>query len=226
MKSTLKFGRLAILMATVGATAAAAGAASPAGTAGTVPSTNDGSVAGEAPKQRAPKNPENILDIINGRIALPLVNLIRFGAPNDKGELVAIGTNNEAAKLFGTSVGKVFDIRKGRNFGYIDAAFKFTSDEIQAAKDWMTKSTTKRTGKTLVELNGKEKVDQILALLAKLPVATAEDVAKRPPTRGFGQPAAGGTAPVAAGTAAPAVAPAGDAKQPGKLFGKTDTAKA
>lgn len=177
-----------VLMA---AASAEAGSAQSTG-GGQAPSTNDPAVAGATAtdkKPRAPKNPENILDIINGRLPLPLVYMIRF----DK---LGAMTTADAAKAFGTSNGKVFDIKKGRNFGYIDASYKPSAEEVTAAKAWCETGKTAK-GKSLAEAGGKP--TEILAALGAMGTATAEEVAARNwQVRQVGQP----------GAAAPAAAPA------------------
>lgn len=185
---------------------AAAEAATATGTPGAAPSTNDASAAPAATKTRAPKNPDNVLNIINGRLPYPLVHLIRFGET---------GSNADVAKKYGTSVGKVFDIKKGRNFGYIDQAYKPSAEEMTAARAWIeTGKTTK--GQTLKEAGGDP--DGIKAALDKMTVATPEEVSKRGwVIKQVGQKAEG-QAPAAApatggGTAAPA-----DKPQGAKLF--------
>lgn len=100
---------------TAGTTAGAtAGTAAPAGTT-------------EAKKTRAPKT--NLLDIARGRLPIPLVFAIRFVEPADV-------TNAALAKKYGTSVGKVFDIRKNRNFEYVGKDYKFSAEELNAARAW------------------------------------------------------------------------------------------
>lgn len=205
------------LLAAAGASAAVdnasgsgATAASPAvaGATGGVPDSN---VAGTEKAKRAPKNPDNILDIINGRLPLPLVFAIRFKET---------GTTADRAKKYGTSVGKVFDIVKGRNFGYIDATYKPAADEVAAANAWCETAKTAK-GKTLKEAGGDP--DAIKALVATMGVATAEEVGARNWTTRVVGEAKAPVAPVAGaeGTttaAAPAAAAKGDAKPAAKLF--------
>lgn len=188
-------------------TGSASTAAAPA--AGAAPTSNDPALATATPAKRAPKNPDNILDIINGRLPLPLVHMIRFDA------LGAMSTA-EAAKAFGTSVGKVFDIKKNRNFDYITKDYKPAADEVAAAKAWCETGKTAKSGKLLSEVGGKP--TEILAALGKMGVATPEEVAARNwAVRTVGQKATD-TAPVAG--AAAAAAPAVDTKAGGgkKLF--------
>ena len=173
-----KFGHVAILMA-------AAEAAVSAGGTATAPDTN---VAEAEKKTRAPKNPDNILNIINGRMPFPLVALIRRKALGEK-------STAEYAKAFGTSVGKVFDIAKGRNFGYIDASYKPSAEEVEASKKWCTEMKTAK-GQLLKEAGGDP--DAILKALGEMGVATAEEVAARNwQVRQVGQKKAAGEAPVA-----------------------------
>lgn len=72
----------------------------------------------------------NFLPIVRGRLPLIFVHAIRFDDVVSK-----MGTKDAAAK-FGTSVGKVFDIHKNRNFSYIGADFKPTADDVAAARAW------------------------------------------------------------------------------------------
>lgn len=82
---------------------------------------------GNGGKKRAPKT--NLLDIVRGRMPLPLVAAVRFVVKSDV-------TNAEVAKTFGTSVGKIFDIRKGRNFEYVTKDYKPSKEDLEAAKKW------------------------------------------------------------------------------------------
>jgi hypothetical protein len=78
-------------------------------------------------KKRAPKT--NLLNIVRGRMPLACVAAIRFHV---KPEV----SNADVAKIFGTSVGKVFDIRKGRNFGYIGEDYKPSEADLVEAAKW------------------------------------------------------------------------------------------
>lgn len=160
---------------------------------GEVPSSNDPQTAAPAPAKRAPKDPANILNIINGRLPLPLVHMIRFQET---------GSNGELAKKYGTSVGKVFDIKKGRNFGYITADYKPSAEEVAAAKNWCETGKTAK-GQTLAEAGGNP--TDILAKLEKMGVASNEEVAKRNwNIRQVGQSGGTGEAPTGGAGAAPA----------------------
>lgn len=61
--------------------------------------------------------------IIRGRIALAIVYLIRFV------ESAEVGTKALADK-YGTTVGKIDDIRKNRNFAYVTEDVRFTQEQI------------------------------------------------------------------------------------------------
>lgn len=94
-------------------------------------SENGAAPAAEATKTRAPA--ANFLSIVSGRLPLIFVHAIRFDPT-----LKAMG-NADVATKFGTSVGKVFDVRKGRNFAYVDENWKPTAEDVAAAKDWAGK---------------------------------------------------------------------------------------
>ena len=171
------------LMSAASAAAAEAGATSDvSGTeTGEVPSSTEPTAeiqTGEVPssteptaetKVRAPKDPSKALDILNGRMPLPIVYAIRF--QEDAG-----AKNSDLAKKYGTSVGKVFDIRKGSNFGYIDKDYKPSAEELAAARAHITTGTSTK-GSDLKTLGGNP--EAIEAFLAAQTVATPEEVAAR-----------------------------------------------
>ena len=163
---------------------AASAAAAEAGATSDVSGTETGAQAdtqaqtGEVPssteptaetKVRAPKDPSKALDILNGRMPLPIVFAIRF--QEDAG-----AKNSDLAKKYGTSVGKVFDIRKGSNFGYIDNNYKPSAEELAAARAHITTGTSTK-GSDLKTLGGNP--EAIEAFLAAQTVATPEEVAAR-----------------------------------------------
>lgn len=170
MKS-FRSNRLAhlVLLTAVSAAAAEAGATSDtsgAQTATEVPSSNEPTA---ETKVRAPKDPAKALDILNGRMPLPIVYAIRF--QEDAG-----AKNSELAKKYGTSVGKVFDIRKGSNFGYITKDYLPSAEELAAARAHITTGTSAK-GSDLKALGGNP--EAIEAFLAAQTVATPEQVAAR-----------------------------------------------
>lgn len=72
--------------------------------------------------EKKPKAPK--IDIIRGRMPLVLVFSIKF---------LEDGTTSEIAAKYRTTVGKVDDIKKEANFGYVKETFKPTMDMIKAA---------------------------------------------------------------------------------------------
>lgn len=72
------------------------------------------------------KNP----DIIAGRMPVAVVHLLRFG--NSKG-----GATKDLAAKFGTTVGKVDDVKKSRNFAYVVEDTKFTAPQIEEGIEWL-----------------------------------------------------------------------------------------
>lgn len=78
-----------------------------------------------AKKENTTETVETV-DIIRGRMPLPMVHLIRFGEAADT-------TDGALAKKYRTTPGKINDIRKSRNFGYIVEEDKFTKEQIDAA---------------------------------------------------------------------------------------------
>lgn len=170
--NSFRSNRLArlVLLTAVSAAAAEAGATSDTSGAqtasGDVPSSNEPSA---EVKVRAPKDPAKALDILNGRMPLPIVYAIRF--QEDAG-----AKNSELAKKYGTSVGKVFDIRKGSNFGYITKDYLPSAEELAAARAHITTGTSAK-GSNLKALGGNP--EAIEAFLAAQTVATPEQVAAR-----------------------------------------------
>lgn len=73
---------------------------------------------------QAEVTPVVAVDIIRGRMLLPIVYLIKF-----KEE----GTDAELAARYRTTGGKVSDIKGNRNFGYIKAESRFSADDINEA---------------------------------------------------------------------------------------------
>ena len=166
------------LMSAASAAAAEAGATSDVSGTETGIQTDTLAQTGEVPssteptaetKVRAPKDPSKALDILNGRMPLPIVYAIRF--QEDAG-----AKNSDLAKKYGTSVGKVFDIRKGSNFGYIDKDYKPSAEELAAARAHITTGTSTK-GSDLKTLGGNP--EAIEAFLAAQTVATPEEVAAR-----------------------------------------------
>ncbi len=69
-------------------------------------------------------------NIIQGRMPVAVVHLLRFGS--NKG-----GAAKDLAAKFGTTVGKVDDVKKNRNFAYVVEATKFTEAQIAEGTEWL-----------------------------------------------------------------------------------------
>ena len=94
--------------------------------------------------------------IIRGRIALAIVYLIRFV------ETAEAGTKALAEK-YGTTVGKIDDIRKNRNFAYVTEDVKFTQTQIDE-------------GITFIAAHeDAEQAELVTDMLNKLEIATPEE---------------------------------------------------
>lgn len=94
--------------------------------------------------------------IIRGRIALAIVFLIRFVEPAEAG-------TKALAEKYGTTVGKIDDIRKNRNFAYVTEDVKFTEEQIKEAVNYIA---------------AHEDADHAVVvtdMLNDLPIATAEE---------------------------------------------------
>ena len=100
-------------------------------------------------------------NIINGRMPVAVVAQIRFG--NNKGD-----STKELAAMYGTTVGKIDDIKKNRNFAYVGADFKPTQEQIDQGLEWLKRHPKWSTGD----------VDKVITELENTPVATAEEAAK------------------------------------------------
>lgn len=69
-------------------------------------------------------------DIIQGRMPVAVVHLMRFGSNKS-------GVTKELATKFGTTVGKVDDVKKNRNFAYVTEAVAFTDEQIAEGVEWL-----------------------------------------------------------------------------------------
>ncbi len=75
-------------------------------------------------------------EIIRGRMPVAVVALARFNPL-----VTALGTK-AAADLLGTTVGKVDDIRKNRNFAYVNDQFRPTAAQKADGKAWLERHPT------------------------------------------------------------------------------------
>ncbi len=140
-------------------------------------------------KKRGPK--VNLLNIVRGRMPLACVAAIRFKVPADV-------SNAEVAKVFGTSVGKVFDIRKGRNFGYITEDYKPSEQDIKDAEAWAKQAGAEAIGgdeakiMAAVDKLGKASAEEATAQAAKITAARSKGP-RTPKAKPEGGEAAAGT---------------------------------
>jgi hypothetical protein len=131
------------------------------------------------------KAERTLANIVRGQIPHALVYMIRFQETGNK--------EGEIARRYGTTGGKVADIVKGRNFGYIDAAFVPTQEQKDAAVAWLKQVPDYDTNGT----------DEVVTAVEGLNTATAEEaeafLAKRSGSRKSApkEPAADGDTPQA-----------------------------
>lgn len=69
-------------------------------------------------------------NIIQGRMPVAVVHLLRFGS-------MKAGSTKEIASKFGTTVGKVDDVRKNRNFAYVTEDVAFTQVQMDEGIEWL-----------------------------------------------------------------------------------------
>lgn len=87
------------------------------------------------------KAPVVKIEIIRGRMPLPIVHMIKFG---DAGL-----TDGAMAAKFRTTNGKVSDVRKDRNFGYVKEDYVPSGDMIAKAKEYAAQLDDKSVLETL-----------------------------------------------------------------------------
>lgn len=124
----------AALMALPGLCMVDAGFAEQVGGTEASPPADAGAPAGETAAQAEARKraaPANFLPIVRGRLPMLFVHAVRFDA------VLAKMSNKDLATKLATSVGKVFDIRKNRNFAYITANYKPSAADVQAAEAWI-----------------------------------------------------------------------------------------
>lgn len=96
--------------------------------------------------------------IIKGRIAIVLVYLIRFVEAAEK-------STKDLAEKYGTTVGKIDDIRKNRNFAYVTEDVRFTEAQKTEAEQFITKH------------EDEQQAFDVIKLINDLPTATEEEAA-------------------------------------------------
>jgi len=141
--------------------------------------TADTSVATEAAAAEARKRAPaaNFLPIVRGRLPLLFVHAIRF----DK--VLKVMGNKDLANKFATSVGKVFDIKKGRNFGYVNESYKPTAEDVSAAEAWIAQVGAENA-KGLATVGDKTLMQSTLDQYKTAGLASAEEAAAFSVARG------------------------------------------
>jgi len=124
----------------------------------------------DAVEKKTRASAANFLPIVRGRLPLIFVHAIRFDEA-----LSAMG-NKDLATKFGTSVGKVFDIKKGRNFSYVDSAFKPSADDVAAAEGWIAQIGAENA-KGLHAQGDRVLMQQVVDQYRERGLATAEEIA-------------------------------------------------
>lgn len=135
--------------------------------AGQAAAGTETSAAVEARKRAAASN---FLPIVRGRLPLIFVHAIRFDS------VLNAMSNKDLATKFATSVGKVFDIKKGRNFGYVNAEFKPSAEDVAQAEAWIAQ-VGGTNAKGLATVGDKSVMETTLDTYKAKGLATAEEVA-------------------------------------------------
>lgn len=109
---------------------------------------------------------KTLANIIRGRMPAVIVFMVRHG--DNKGE-----STKALATMFGTTSGKIDDIKKGHNFGYIKANFKPTQSMVDEGIAYLQRHPDFNKGT----------VDKLINELNALPIASAEEAAAFEATR-------------------------------------------
>jgi hypothetical protein len=131
-------------------------------------------------------------EIIRGRMPVAIVHLVRYGSLKDQ-------STKAKADAFGTTVGKVDDIAKGRNFNYVTEDFRPTEQQKVEGKAWLERHPTGAA--------------DLIAELEAVPVATIEEAQAFDIARSA---ARGQAAPAASEDGAPADAGGGNRRSRSK----------
>lgn len=149
------------------------------------PTAGESPAAAEARKRAAASN---FLPIVRGRLPLIFVHAVRF----DK--VLNAMSNKDLGTKLATSVGKVFDIKKGRNFGYVTEGFKPTAEDVASAESWIAQVGA-QNAKGQNAQGDKTLMQKILDEYKERGLASAEEAAAqsaaRTVTRKASAPAAG-----------------------------------
>lgn len=100
------------------------------------------------------------VEIIRGRMPVAVVYMARFG--NQKGD-----STKAKADKFGTTVGKIDDIAKNRNFAYVTETFRPTAEQKTQALEWLKRHPHYDA----------QNVDALVNELEAIEVATPEEAA-------------------------------------------------
>ena len=139
------------------------------GTEGLAPKSNlpegtgtDTGTEGTGVDTKAPEKKEKNLipNIIRGRMPIAVVHMVRYGDQKN-------GETKALADLFGTTVGKITDIKKKSTFAYLPENFRPTQAQKDEGIAWLQKHVGYSEGK----------VDVLITELENTKVATAEEAA-------------------------------------------------
>lgn len=120
-------------------------------------------------RKRAPAS--NFLNIVRGRLPILLVHAVRFD------EVLGKMSNKDVAAKLGTSVGKVFDIRKGRNFAYVTKDYKPTEADVADAMKWAEQFGS-TNAKGMTAQGDRNVIEAIVKQYKDAGLGSAEDAAK------------------------------------------------
>ena len=126
-----------------------------------------------------------IPDIIRGRMPIVIVFMIRYGDQKE-------GATKALATLFGTTVGKITDIKKGSTFKYLTDAFKPTATQKADGIEYLKKHVGYDKGEVDKVINELEQtveatIEEAAAIEATRAVAKGQTTKKKD-----GEPAAAG----------------------------------
>jgi hypothetical protein len=116
---------------------------------------------------------KNLATIVRGRMPAALVYVIRHVSHGEDVKDAAL------AKMYGTTPGKISDIKKNSNFKYIDADWKPSADDVEAGKSWAEKMRSAEWADEHV----KTFADDVDERLAALEVASADVLAAQEEAR-------------------------------------------
>lgn len=110
--------------------------------------------------QKAKKEPQKRLDIIRGRMPIAVVYMVKFG--DNRGDSTAA-----LAKLFGTTTGKIDDLKRERGFKYVTAGFAPTAQQKLDGIEYLKKHPDYASGGVDKLVNELEAYNEATAEQAK-----------------------------------------------------------